>query len=218
MLKINGLNKTFGDGLFSIFSGKKKKNNGAWDVIKQKSLIGDIGKIPGAVIKCTVSLDKELKKDDILEEKDRDFDSTSSSTSSSYIPNSNIYSNKLWSTAHKVGGKYIFDKIKITKSYLEDTSNELIACKFIYSTPIGFEIFEIFLNIKDKTFINSNKPEELLNDVGTEPYIIKYETTDNDPNDQTKYRKLADYDILEFESRFPNPYHILENIIHHLSI
>lgn len=67
-----GLNKTLGDGLFNIFGVKKKKNKGQWDRIEtQKGLLW--GKVPGANIKCTVTLDKnKIRIQDTL---DRDYNS-----------------------------------------------------------------------------------------------------------------------------------------------
>lgn len=60
-----GLNNTLGDGLFSIFGDTKKKNDASWDKIKGKSLIGNIGKVPGALIKCIVTLEKEKLRKEI---------------------------------------------------------------------------------------------------------------------------------------------------------
>lgn len=67
-----GLNKTLGDGLFNIFGTKKKKNKGQWDRIEtQKGLLG--GKVPGANIKCIVTLDKTKTK--VQDTLDRDYNS-----------------------------------------------------------------------------------------------------------------------------------------------
>ena len=57
----NQLSDQIGDGIANIL-GIKPKNDNTVDKIKGKSLLGNIGKVPGCDIKCTVKINRELKK------------------------------------------------------------------------------------------------------------------------------------------------------------
>ena len=62
---------SIGQSIKSAFSSKKKKDtNPGWAKIPEKKLIGNIGKQPGAQIKCTVSIDKAFKKSVELDDTD----------------------------------------------------------------------------------------------------------------------------------------------------
>ena len=135
-LKKIGLNKTIGDFLFNLFSGGKKAS---WDKIEKRNLFSSIGSnksaVPGALIKCTVDLKKgEFKKETTLDGET----STTNTNGTPYIPSTDIYTDDLWSTASKSGSNYIFNNIRITKSYLQNPSNELIACKFLGDSSSEF--------------------------------------------------------------------------------
>lgn len=64
-INFSSLNDSFsdiiGNGIAGIFGGTPKKDNKV-DRIKGKTLIGNIGKVPGCDIKCTVKINRELKK------------------------------------------------------------------------------------------------------------------------------------------------------------
>lgn len=55
-----------------MFGGKKPEDKTSrWDKIPRKSLIGNIGKVPGAKIRCSVKIDKEFKKQHELSDIDK---------------------------------------------------------------------------------------------------------------------------------------------------
>ena len=57
-----------------VFSGKKPNKDNKVDKIKGKSLIGNIGKVPGCEIKCVVKMNKDLKKNIELDARNNDYD------------------------------------------------------------------------------------------------------------------------------------------------
>lgn len=64
------LARSLGQSIKSLFTGKKEKDkNPGYDKIDGKSLIGNIGKQPGATIKCSVKIDKAFKQSVELSDK-----------------------------------------------------------------------------------------------------------------------------------------------------
>jgi hypothetical protein len=57
-----------------VFFGKKPNKDNKVDKIKGKSLIGNIGKVPGCEIKCVVKMNKDLKKNIELDARNNDYD------------------------------------------------------------------------------------------------------------------------------------------------
>lgn len=156
--KENGVNQTIGEGLSSIFGfNKKKKNTGAWDKIKQSKS----NNIPGAIITCTVSIDKS--KLDINDTLDNDH--------------SRYTDNEKWNKANSISGK-------IQRKRDKQTTAEYIS-KIYNLNPILDEMDQEAFNeniLKTVGLTTSINPNMFDNeDVWTtaEKHVEIYESTDN---------------------------------------
>lgn len=123
----------FGDGIAGLF-GKSPKDNTKWDKIKGKSLIGNIGKVPGCTIKCVVKINKDLKKNITLSEYDRYDD----------IQN-DIYGNaqNLTNSDIKQILKTSDFKIDLKKIQKQIDPNVFFANIFKYNTTDNIQLFDI---------------------------------------------------------------------------
>lgn len=70
------LTDSLADSIRSMFGKQKKDRNPGYDKIEGKSLIGNIGKQPGATIKCFVKIDKAFKQSTELSDKPDDINNT----------------------------------------------------------------------------------------------------------------------------------------------